>query len=126
MRPVVRTTRGVIFRHFKQILPLLRRELTYGLGWRPDDETAVGKYFALGDERAGADQTAFADGGAVEHDRLDADQGAVAHRAAMHHGLMADRYIDANRQRETWIGVQHRRVLHIAMRADAYGLVIAP
>src|ERR1700722_11824278 len=96
MSAVVHAALGIIGGHFQEIFPLLRRELTNRLGRRSDDEATVGKRFALGDERAGTDQAAFADDCAVEHDRLYSNQRALAHRTAMHHGLMPDRNMIAD------------------------------
>src|ERR1700722_19192147 len=124
MSPVVHAALGIIGGHFQQIFPLLRRELTNCLGRRSDDEATIGKRFALGDERAGTYQAGFADDGAAEHDRLDSNQRALAHRTAMHHGLMTDRNMIPDGQRKTRIGMQHRPVLHVAVRTDANDLVI--
>src|SRR6202041_3515666 len=126
MSAVMRAALGIIRSHFEQILALLRGELANRLGRRTDDEATVRKAFALGDERAGADQTAFADDGTVEHHGLYSDERPVAHRAAMHHGLMADRNLLADRQRKTRIGMQHRGILYVAVRTDADDLVIPP
>src|ERR1700722_4592439 len=111
MSSVVRAALSIIGGHFQVIFPPPRRELTTRLGRRSDDEATVGKRFALGDERAGTDQAAFADDGAVEHDRLYPNQRALAHRTAMHHGLMTDRNMIPDGQGKTRLGMQHRRVL---------------
>src|ERR1700675_753089 len=124
MSPVVRAPCRIVFRNLDEILALHRAEFTHHFGRRAYDETSIGKYLALGDERAGPYKTTFADDCAVEHNRLYADQRAVADHTAVQHGLMADRHPGPNRKRKSWIGVQHRAVLHVACGANADGFVV--
>ena len=59
---------------------------------------------------AGADDRVAADARPVEDHALDADQRVVADRAAVQHGLVADRDAGTEREREPGVGVQHRAV----------------
>jgi len=85
----------------------------------------IGKFLAFRDQGAGADQASLADPRAVEHHGLDPDQRTVAHRAAVQHGLVADRHVLADLERVARIGVHHGAFLNIAVLADRDGLVVA-
>src|ERR1700682_333405 len=124
MSSIVRGARRVDCGNLAKILALFGGELAHHLGGRSQNEGTVRKYLAFGDDGAGADQTAPADDGGVQHDRLDAYQRAFTDRAAVQHGLMADGDMVPDYQRKTWIRVQDRSVLHIAVDPDAYDLVV--
>src|SRR5882762_9235558 len=124
MTSIIRAARSVVRSNLEKILALFGTELAHHLGGRSQDEGAVGKYLALGDDGAGADQTAPADHRGVQYDRLDADQRTFTDRTAMQHGLMADGDMGSHRQRKPRIRVQNRAVLHIAAGPDADGLVV--
>src|SRR5471032_1654090 len=79
----------VVDRAALQRRDFFRRQRAHGLGRRADDQHVVVEMLVLRDQRAGADQAALADAGAVENHGLDADQRAVADGAAVQHGLVA-------------------------------------
>src|SRR5258707_7776850 len=124
MTSIVRAARGVVRGNPEKILALFGGELAHHLGGRSQYEGAVGKNLAFGDDGAGADQTAPANHRGVQYDRLDADQRAFTDRAAMQHRLMADGDMGSHRQRKPRIRVQNRSILHIAVGANADGLVV--
>ena len=95
------------------------------LGGRAHDEGKVVEALVLGHQRAGADQRAAADSGAVENDRAHADQRSLADRAAVQDDVMADGAVLADRKRRTHVGVQGAGFLDVRARADDDRLVIA-
>src|SRR5262249_23573873 len=106
-------------------LPGLLVEAAHHARGRAHDQRVVGKFLALGDERAGADQAVAADAGAVEHDRTHADQAVGRNGAAVQHDVVADDAVIADRQREAGIGVQRRIVLDLRALAELDPLVVA-
>src|SRR5271163_4558217 len=102
---------------------IVQRALHFG--WRPHDERAVGKYLALGQERARPDQAAPTDFRAVENNRAHADQRSVPDRATVQDGIVSNRAILSNEERKAHVGMQSATFLDIRAGADRYRFVVA-
>ena len=108
-----------------QTLDLLGRELAHHLGGAAHDHGAIGKLFALGHQRACANQAVVADLGTVQHHRTDADQAFVADGATMQHHFVAHGHMLADGQGLAEVAVQHAGILDVGAFADGDGLVVA-
>src|SRR5271165_4111095 len=73
-----------------ELCQLLRSQVSHPLGGSSQDQRAIWKHLALGDDGASADQTLFTNNCAIEHHGLDTDERAVADCASMQGDLMPD------------------------------------
>ena len=94
------------------------------LGRRAHHQGAFGDFLAFRHQGAGADDAARANTRAIHHSRPHANQSAIANGAAMQNSMMPNGHISADRQWKTHIGMQHGTFLDIAARADADGFIV--
>jgi len=100
-------------------------ERAHGARRRSDDERLIGKFLALGNQRAGADKAVIADARPVEHDRPHPDQAVGADRAAVQDDVVADDAVRSDGHGKTGIGMQRRIILDLGPRAELDPFVIA-
>lgn len=89
-----------------------------------DSQRVVWNHLAFSNQCPGADQAVLPDDRTVQDHSLDADQAAFADRAAVQHGLVADRDVGCNGERTAGIGMQYAGILHIAAGADCDGFIV--
>src|SRR5215470_17367778 len=100
-------------------------ELSYYPCRRPNDQRMIGKFLALGHQRAGTDNAVLTDPRAVEHDRAHADQAVRSDRTAVQHGVVPDDTFRADRGGKSWVGMNRAIVLDLRPLTDLDPLVVA-
>ena len=109
---------SVFLRRNFQLAPFFGAQDPRHPGGRPQNQRPGRNLGPLGDQGIGAEQTAFADHGAIQDDCAHADQHFVPNRAGVHDRRMADGDVVADQARKVSGHVHHRLVLDVGVVAD--------
>ena len=109
----------------QQLRDFLVGQVAYHFGGRPKNKATIRKLLTFGYQAVRTDQGVSSDTCKIQDHTADSDQAAVADRAAMDHGVVANRYIVANSCGHAFVYVNYTSILDVASFSD-FNFVVVP